>query len=238
MSNKLTTQKGRILTFLEYKEISKNKFYTQTGIANGTLDKKSGVTGETILKIHIAYPEINLDWLISGKGEMLESSVLTVQNNLKSVRDQYAAMSNLNPDNIPEEDFLKIESPPEFIPIFSYKGPHRCQGYLSIPNIMPCDGAGYVKTDSMYPIIKPGDIVCYKTANNTNQIYWGEMYIILMVIDGEEYLTIKNIEKSEMGEDYVSLISYNQKYSRVDVLLKNIQWRAIIKAHISYNSIM
>ena len=232
------TQKERILKFLDHLGVTKNKFYTQTGISNGTLDKKSGVTGDTIIKIHNAYPDLNLDWLIAGEGEMLKSSVFSIHSDLKSIRDQYAAMVNFNPGDIPENGIINVESPLEFIPIFSYKESHPCKGYLSIPRLTSCDGAGYVKTDSMYPLIKPGDIVCYKTANNTDHMHWGEVYILYVYIDGEEYLTIKKMEKSDIGDDYVRLTGYNKIYQPKDIPLKNIQWKALIKAHVNYNSIM
>ncbi|MFV0418577.1 MAG: S24 family peptidase [Dysgonomonas sp.] len=234
---KIITQKDRILEFLISKKISKNKFYLDTGIANGTLDKKSGITGDTIIKICTAYPEINLEWLIMGEGDMFKSSIIILNNDLKSIRDTYATMGYLDSGSISEEEFA-IESPLEFIPIFSYNKNHPFQGYLSIPKLNSCDGAVYVKTDSMYPLIKPGDIVCFKLADTTNQIHWGDMYIIHTIIDGDEYLTIKNIEKSQLGEEYVCLTSYNQKYAQRDILLKDISWKAIIKAHVIYNSII
>lgn len=234
---KIITQKDRILEFLASQRISKNKFYLDTGIANGTLDKKSGITGDTIIKICTAYPEINLEWLIMGEGDMLKSPIITLNNDLKSIRDIYTTMTHLDPDSISENEFI-IESPLEFVPIFSSDKNHPFQGYLSIPNLNSCDGAAYVKTDSMYPLIKPGDIICFKPANNTNEIYWGDMYIIHTIIDGDEYLTIKNIEKSQLGEEYVCLTSYNQKYAQRDILLKDISWKAIIKAYVVYNSIM
>jgi hypothetical protein len=234
------TQKDRIIQFLESKEISKNKFYIQTGISNGTLDKKSGITGDTITKVHKVYPEINLEWLISGDGEMLKASVFNLYSdlNINDIREQYAAVANIDPETIPETNFIDMNAPLEFIPIFSYKESHKCKGYLSIPKLSSCDGSGYVKTDSMYPMIKPGDIVCYKTANNTNNIHWGEMYIIHMTLDGEEFVTIKNLEKSELGEDYICLTGYNKMYQPKDVPRESIEWKAIIKAHISYNSIV
>lgn len=236
--NETLTQKERILKFLQKRGITKNKFYTQTGIANGTLDKKSGITGDTIVKIHTTYPDLSLDWLISGEGEMLKSSVFSIHSDLRSIRQQYAAVVNVDPDTVSEKNLVKMESPLEFIPIFTYKEPHHCEGYLSIPNLTNCDGAGYVKTDSMYPLIKPGDIVCYKTANNTDHIHWGEMYILYIIIEGEEYLTIKNIVKSDIGDEYVCITGYNKMYQAKDILLKNIQWKALIKAHVNYNSIM
>jgi len=232
------TQKERILKFLNNQGITKNKFYTQTGIANGTLDKKSGITGDTILKIHRAFPEISLEWLVSGENEMLKSSYFTIHNDLESIKNKYALIANVDPGTILNENLIKIETPLEFIPIFTYKESHHCQGYLSIPNLVPCDGAGYVKTDSMYPLIKPGDIVCFRTANHTSRIYWGDMYILLMNIDGEECVTIKYIEKSDLGDDYVRLDGYNKMYKPKDVQLNNIQWKATIKAHVNYNSIM
>lgn len=234
---KKTTQKDRILEFLGNQKISKNKFYAETGVANGTLDKRSGVTGDTIRKIYTAYPEINLEWLITGQGNMIKSPFITINGNAKSIREKYASVTNMDPESISEENFI-LNSSLEFIPIFSLNKSRPLQGYLSIPNLNLCDGASYVKTDSMYPLIKPGDIVCFKLVNNTNQIFWGEMYIVHMNIDGEKFMTIKNIEKSELGEKYVSLTSYNKKYGQVDILLEEISWKAIIKAHVSYNSLM
>lgn len=107
--------------------ITKNKFYMQTGISNGTLDKKSGVTGDTITKIHAAYSDLNLDWLIAGEGEMLKSSVFSIHSDLKSIRDQYAAIVNIDPDDISEKNIINMESPLEFVPIFSYRESHPCE---------------------------------------------------------------------------------------------------------------
>ncbi len=236
--NENLTQKERIIQFIEKEGISKNKFYTRTGISNGTLDKKSGITGDTILKIHKAYPDINLEWLITGEGEMVKSSIFSLHSNLQSIREQYAAVVNIDPTTIPEASFLGAEPPLEFIPIFAYNEVHRCHGYLSIPKLGMCDGAGYVSSDSMYPLIKPGDIVCYKTANHTPVIHWGEAYIVFLRIDGEEFLTIKNINKSDKKEGYVTLSSYNQSYQPKDVPLECIQWKALIKAYVSYNTLL
>ena len=70
----ISIQKSRILQFIDYKGISKNKFYIETGISNGVLDKKSGLSMETVEKFYSTYPEINLEWLLTGKGSMLKNS--------------------------------------------------------------------------------------------------------------------------------------------------------------------
>jgi len=69
---KISTQKERILYFIEYKGLSKNKFYIETGISNGVLDKLSGLSMETVEKIYSTYQDINLEWLVTGKGSMLK----------------------------------------------------------------------------------------------------------------------------------------------------------------------
>ncbi|MBD8388240.1 helix-turn-helix transcriptional regulator [Dysgonomonas sp. BGC7] len=235
--SEMTTQKDRIILYLESRGISKNKFYTQTGVSNGTLDKKSGITGDTITKIYKAYPDINLEWLIMGEGEMVKNSQFAIHHDLNLVREQYAELTNIDPDSISNDYLIRVESPFEFIPIFSYKDMQYFQGYISIPNLGTCDGAGYVKTDSMYPTLKPGDIVCFKVSRKEDVIHWGEMYLVHIRLEGEEYLTIKKIVRSALGDDYVCLTGCNKNYHDKDVPLKSIGWRALIKAHVSYNSL-
>ncbi|MDM1325892.1 helix-turn-helix transcriptional regulator [Myroides odoratimimus] len=68
-----STLKERMLQFIEYKGITKNKFYTETGISNGVLDKKSGLSMETVEKFYSTYPEINEKWILTGEGDMIKS---------------------------------------------------------------------------------------------------------------------------------------------------------------------
>ena len=83
--------KERILQFIEYKRLSKNKFYKETGLSNGILDKQGGISSDSLEKIYYVYPEINLDWLLTGKGEMLkkEGVVQEAHNNISSTITQH-----------------------------------------------------------------------------------------------------------------------------------------------------
>ena len=62
--------KQRILQFLEIKGITKYKFYQETGITNGILSQKNGLTEENIEKFLLTYPEISAEWLMRGEGDM------------------------------------------------------------------------------------------------------------------------------------------------------------------------
>ncbi len=70
----------RILQIIEYKGISKNKFYTETSLSNGFLDKVKDVGVSKVEIILSTYPDINPTWLLTGKGEMLKSSINTAVN--------------------------------------------------------------------------------------------------------------------------------------------------------------
>ena len=57
----------------------------------------------------------------------------------------------------------------------------------------------------MYPLLKSGDIVLYKQLHDIDDIFWGDIYLLSIDIDGEEYVTVKYIQKSDR-EGYVKLV--------------------------------
>ena len=62
-------------------------------------------------------------------------------------------------------------------------------GKIWIPNISVCDGAVYVNGDSMYPILKSGDIIGYKEISSFDNVIYGEIRIkrAVQLIDSDEY---------------------------------------------------
>ncbi|CAA0159565.1 hypothetical protein [Tenacibaculum maritimum] len=61
----------RILKFIEYKGINKSRFYRETGLSNGFLDKVKDIGCSKIDHILNSYPEINIEWLVLGRGDMI-----------------------------------------------------------------------------------------------------------------------------------------------------------------------
>lgn len=62
----------RILEYLDYKGISKYKFYKKTGLSNGFLDKGENIGSDKCEIIIYQYPDMNIEWLIMGKGPMIK----------------------------------------------------------------------------------------------------------------------------------------------------------------------
>jgi phage repressor protein C with HTH and peptisase S24 domain len=109
--------------------------------------------------------------------------------------------------------------------------------HISIPNLPKCDGAIKVTGDSMYPLLKSGDIIIYKKIHDIeNDIFWGEMYLLSISTDDEEYITVKYVQRSEKGEDWVKLVSQNQHHQDRDILRSRIKALAFVKASIRINS--
>lgn len=66
--------KKRILQYIDYKNITKQKFCKKTGISYGNMrgkSLKSEIGGSQIAEILREFAEISPDWLLLGKGEML-----------------------------------------------------------------------------------------------------------------------------------------------------------------------
>ena len=73
--------KQNILQFIERQDISKYELYKKTGISNGTLSQKGGMSEENIIKFLSVYREVSAEWLLTGKGEMLKSSIQNIVQN-------------------------------------------------------------------------------------------------------------------------------------------------------------
>lgn len=170
---------------------------------------------------------INIDWLFTGEGNMLKQE--------QPEKHTYKLKTDYNVDNqaIP---LYEIDATAGLITLFDNQVTQNPVGEISIPNAPKCDGALYVRGDSMYPILKSGDIVAYKTIYDPNNIFWGEMYLIDIDVEGEQYLTIKYIQRSDKGDDYVYLVSHNGNHQPVHILKSNIRALALVKASIRYNS--
>ena len=77
----------RVVLYIEYKGISKYKFCKDLGFSNKFLDNSSNMGTDKACKILHYFPEIDAEWLLTGKGKMLkkdiEASISTItENNL------------------------------------------------------------------------------------------------------------------------------------------------------------
>lgn len=68
---------ARIKAYIDFKGIKKTDFYKKTGLSNGYLDKVKDLGSEKIESIIYVYKDLNLEWLITGNGQMLKEATPT-----------------------------------------------------------------------------------------------------------------------------------------------------------------
>lgn len=62
----------RLFAFLEYLGLSQNKFEEACGLTHTNLrERKQGPTVAYLMKISSTYPQLSMDWLVSGRGNMI-----------------------------------------------------------------------------------------------------------------------------------------------------------------------
>lgn len=196
------------------------------------LNKRMNVGLET-LSIIVEVFRINANWLLTGQGDMLSSDDVTQQIKNKSVFKLRSDRLIRN-QSVP---LYNIEATAGIVTLFSDSSETKPIDYINIPNLPKCDGALYITGDSMYPLLKSGDIIMYKQVHNIQDgIFWGEMYLVSVDVDGDELVTVKYVQKSNIGNEYIKLVSQNQHHQDREVHVSRIRALALVKASIRINS--
>ena len=189
---------------------------------------ETGWAGVSARNRNILVQELNVnpEWLDGGKGQMFNA-----EPDLTAYR--HRTDNSLPLQSVP---LYSIEGTAGLVPLFTDSARMKPLNYIHIPNLPKCDGAIYVAGDSMYPLLKSGDIVLYKQLGSIDDIFWGDMYLLSLDLDGEEYITVKYIQKAER-DDYVKLVSQNPHHADKEIAKSRIRALALVKASIRMNSI-
>ena len=178
---------------------------------------------------NILVQEFNVspEWLESGEGEMFNADPSLVK-----------AFSLKTDNSLPMQSvpLYSIEGTAGLVPLFADRMSVEPVNFIHIPNLPKCDGAIYVVGDSMYPLLKSGDIVLYKQLQSLEDVFWGDMYLLSIDIDGEEYITVKYVQKSEQ-DGYIRLVSQNQHHADKEIEISRIRAIALIKASVRMHTI-
>lgn len=175
----MSETKDRLLEFLRYKGLGQQKFEISIGMSNGWANKVGdSIRENTLKKISEVYPELNIAWLKSGVGIMLnngesEETLYTPkeehpkERNQKDATEETAKMVLLLPVSaqggslndfvvsVKESDCEKVVSP-----------------------IRGVDFAMTVSGDSMSPEYPNGSRIFIKKINERAFIEWGKVYVL------------------------------------------------------------
>lgn len=219
--SKIAELEGIKLTNLE------NKIGASKGVLTRALSNKTDIQSKWISSLVENYPKYDAGWILTGNGEMLKEGSSTQVYSLRSDK-------TIKHQVIPLYD---LEASAGLVQLFQDSSSVTPIDTISIPNLPKCDGALYVVGDSMYPLLKSGDIVMYKQVHDLpNDFFWGEMYLVHIDMDGDTYTTVKYIQRSDLSSEHIKLVSYNQHHSPKDIHLSKLRAAALIKASVRINS--
>lgn len=197
----METIKDRIINFIKAEGLTVRSFEVASSMSNGAVSKMGDNTRRKILdQISAAFPQLNMDWVLTGEGEMLNPDTPEPAKSFT--------------DGVPyyDVDFLlgfdELEHPgapnPECL--------IRMPGYDKAT--MWCNASGR----SMEPEISNGDIIALKRIEDVSFLPYGDVYGIITT---NGMRTIKRLGRSSR-DGYYRLIPTNKEYDEQEIPLTQI----------------
>lgn len=160
--------KQRLLLYVENLGQSVRSFEQDCGLGNGTIGS-IGVKGPSVgivSKIAYAHPDLNLNWLLTGDGNMLrdidDSSRGSAPSDIHTLPIlPFSAMAGTLSENLPSAFLESMEKC--YVPDFTARG---------------ADYAIRVDGDSMYPRYHNGEILAIKVIKDPTFFQWGKVYVL------------------------------------------------------------
>lgn len=220
---------NRVKLIRKQLNLTQEQLAQRLGVGKAALSMiETGKAGLSMRNRNILVQELNVnpEWLEHGTGEMFNS------------KPELHTFAHRTDTSLPLQSvpLYSIEGTAGLVPLFTRQEEFKPVNFIHIPNLPKCDGAIYIAGDSMYPLLKSGDIVLYKQMNDWNNIFWGDMYLLSIDLEGEEYVTVKYIQKSDRP-GCIKLVSQNPHHADKDIEIERIRALAFVKASIRMNSI-
>ena len=166
---------------------------------------------QTLLDIVQKFPTLNLNWLITGEGQMFHHTSLLSSAQLSD--GQLSVFDGKEVDFIPLYDNIDTDDS-------HTKFWEREENVLDvIPKkfgMRDCDLAIHIYGNSMCPLHMPGDIILLKEVKDHTLVNYGRVYIVIT----EEHRFMKYALPAE-DKTYLLLRSENKHYGDIEV--KKIQ---------------
>ncbi|MBM6734412.1 helix-turn-helix transcriptional regulator [Mediterranea massiliensis] len=213
----MSATKDRLLEFLRYKGMGQQKFEISIGMSNGWANKVGdSIRENTLKKINEVYPELNIAWLKTGIGTMLNDNGES-EETLYTPKEEHSQTTD-------SEDTAKWIL---LLPV-SAQGGSLNDFVVSVKEsdcekvVSPIRGVDFAMTvsgDSMSPEYPNGSRIFIKKINERAFIEWGKVY----VLDTCNGTVIKILVPSDK-DGYVKCISINTDpiFAPFDVALEDI----------------
>jgi phage repressor protein C with HTH and peptisase S24 domain len=167
------TLRKRLMQYIDFKDMDVTNFETRIGLDNGFIKKMSGNINPFIIKkILYYYPEINKSWLLYGEGDMLNTEQ---SPSLLPTTDKVIADNDGNNQHIIKY-YPNVNGSMGGVQFLDDPDETVCD--ITIPGYSDCKFAINAYGDSMYPLIKSGQIILMSEWLESF-IDWGRIYLVV-----------------------------------------------------------
>ena len=205
------------MLYLAEKGVTSYEFYKASGVTRGILQQNNGISEDNIARFLAYAPDVNIEWLITGKGDMLRNKEVVTQ---RKAEPALPILENSH-EGIP------------LIPLSAMAGAftgetsvmeYECERYV-IPAFKGADFLIPVKGDSMQPTYYPGDLVaCQRVSLGDLFFQWNKTY----VLDTKQGPLIKRVRRGS-DDDHVLIVSDNAAYEPFELAKSQFYGVALVR---------
>lgn len=199
----------RLNKFIDYQGETKYRFYKKTGLSNGFLDKNRNIGSDKCEIISVCYPDLNIEWLITGNGKMIKNGQIE-----ESIGVGYNESESS--EKVIKSDIISYKGGVPYYDVDFMNGftsveeiRHRNPEYLI--NYLPanqCDVWVNATGDSMQTLIHHGDTIALKQVD----LEWFPLGEVYAIVTKNGHRMIKRITKSSKAGFYTLVSENKDKY--------------------------
>jgi len=192
--------------------MGQTRFEDFCGIAHGTISaiKSNGPSASVLKRISVKCPDLNLNWLFTGEGEMANES--------------YVLPRFRGGKNLPLIPFDAVAGPGD--PVYEDE---KVENYYTVSEFKDSDFLIRVKGDSMSPHFTGGDLLACKKVADVFFLQWGRCYVVLTRSQGA---MVKRVQPSDK-DGCIKCVSDNPRYAPFDVPMDDVVSVALVNGSIS-----
>lgn len=217
----METKKERLEHFIAAMGYSVREFERAIGVSNGTVRHITDALSANLKeKISANFPQLSMNWLLTGEGEMLRSSKAAPS---QPDANERPVLKEVTKGGLP---LIPIDA------VAGFNGWDECGvsemdcTHYDVPDFETAHADFLIRVSgsSMYPKYSSGDILACRKIDEITFLQWGKIY----VIDSRQGAMVKRLFPMEGNADMILCKSDNPNYPPFELPKEEIRSLSIV----------